>query len=103
MSWLKLRPHLIKIISVSFRFLRLSRKRLTINATTHIFLEISRQDLSINVWVVVLIVNRLRDKRKNTKKKQLAVDLVYGQLYFSKTCLHFLKLHSKIRENRIEK
>ena len=46
-------------------FLRLSRKWLIINATTHTFLERSFRALSKNVWVVALIVNRFRDKRKN--------------------------------------
>src|SRR5277367_2697261 len=45
-------------------FWRLSRKRQTINATTHTFLERSREDLSKNVWVVTLIVYRFRDKRQ---------------------------------------
>src|SRR5277367_133280 len=62
---LKLRPNSSKIVSVSFRFLRLSRKRLTINAITHIFLERSFRDLSEKVWVVSLIVYRFRGKRKN--------------------------------------
>src|SRR5277367_1178816 len=45
-------------------FLRLSRNRSTINATTNTFLERSFRDLSNNVWVVALIVYRFRDTRK---------------------------------------
>ena len=59
MLFIKLRPHLSKNNRLPFRFLRLSRKRLTIDATTHIFLERSR-------WVVAVIVYRLRDNRQNT-------------------------------------
>src|SRR5277367_1787948 len=43
-------------------FWRLSRNRLTINATTHTLPERSFRDLSGNIWVVALIVYRLRDK-----------------------------------------
>ena len=44
--------------------MRLSRNWLTTNATTHTFLETARKDLSKYVWVVALIVDRFRDKRK---------------------------------------
>src|SRR5277367_595058 len=68
-----IRPHLSKIVSVSFRsvFLRLSRKRLTINATTHTFSKRSRKDLSENVCVVALIVYRLRDNRQKHQQRRL--------------------------------
>src|SRR5277367_4432270 len=52
-------------------FWRLSRKRLTIDATTNTFLERSRKDLSGNVWVVALIVNRFRDKRQKHQHRSL--------------------------------
>src|SRR5277367_1341140 len=49
-------------------FWRLSRKRLTISATTHTLPERSRKDLSENVWVVALIVNRFQDKRQKQNR-----------------------------------
>src|SRR5277367_5927824 len=58
----------------SFRW-RLSRNRLTINATTYTFSERSFRDLSCNVWFVALIVNRFRDKRQ--KRSCIAVFGVY--------------------------
>ena len=54
-------------------FLRLSRNRLTINATTHTLIERIFQDLSENVWVVAeflvvaLIVCRFREKTQKTE------------------------------------
>src|SRR5277367_2057996 len=61
-----------RIRFVSFRFvLRLSGKRLTINSTTHTFLERSRKDLSENIWVVALIVNRFKDKRKKQNETKM--------------------------------
>src|SRR5277367_4554377 len=47
-------------------FWRLSRNRLTINATTYTVSERSRKYLSKNVWVIALIVNRFRDKGCST-------------------------------------
>src|SRR5277367_4615241 len=47
----------------SFRW-RLSRIRLTINATTYTLPERSFRDLSGNVWFVASIVYRFRDKRQ---------------------------------------
>src|SRR5277367_613783 len=66
---------------VSFRFWRLSRKWLTINATTYIFLERSFRDLCKKVWVVALILNRFRDKRK--KKTERNGDVAYLNLVFT--------------------
>src|SRR5277367_3549675 len=43
---------------------RLSRKRLTINATTYTFPERSFRDLSGNVWFIALIVYHFRDNRQ---------------------------------------
>src|SRR5277367_5699226 len=58
---------------VSFRlcFWRLSRNRLTINATTHTFPERYRKDLYKNVWVVALIVTRFRDKRQKHQHRRI--------------------------------
>src|SRR5277367_5084249 len=52
-------------------FWRLSRKRLTIYATTHIFLERYFRDLSENVLVVALIVSRFRGKRQKLQHRRL--------------------------------
>src|SRR5277367_1977770 len=58
-------PHLEQnYLSFSSFRLRLSRNRLTSNATTYTFSERSFRDLSGNVWFVALIVCRFRDKRQ---------------------------------------
>src|SRR5277367_6844006 len=71
-------PRIIgKVATIRFEpsvlcFLRLSRNRITINATTHTFLERSFRDLSKNVLVVALIVNRFRDKRQKHQHRASA-------------------------------
>src|SRR5277367_5228734 len=66
------------VVSKFFRFWRLSRKRFSINATTHTFLERSRKDLSGNIWVVALIVYRFRDKRQKHQHRRLNLEFLFS-------------------------
>ena len=72
-----------QLLSWRLCFWRLSRKRLTINATTHIFLERSRKDLSIKVWVIALIVYRFRDKQSMLQPIPFWIDLekIFPKIY----------------------
>src|SRR5277367_6565759 len=82
-------------------FWRLSRNRLTINATTHTFSERSFRDLSKNVWVVALIVYRFRQKRQkhlrlnsyrgDTNNNLFSKDYIYNYM-LRKYKITFLRL-----------